>query len=429
MVKDGFGLMGNSCERIERDRTLTGSMGMERRRFLQNAPMFAAAVVASATAGGLAGCVRRSVIPAQAAGLAPVNLPDDDCWLPPVHVSADRVIRTVVGLRPFRASGFRVEREQVGDTTVIHNYGHGGGGISLSWGSSKLAVDLGVQGHIGPVAVMGSGVIGLTTARMLQDAGFEVTIYSKALPPNTTSNIAGGQWGPSLVYGDAKTVSQAFTDQYVYACKFAYERFQILTDPRYGVRWMRNYVLGDEPFNPQASPLGLNGKPTIKGATDALMPEIKALKPGEHPFGNKYCLRFDGMLIEPPMFLSALLMDFRVAGGKVVVGEIATPAAVQALPQRLVFNCTGLGAKALFNDTELTPVRGQLTILEPQPEVTYSTGYEDTYMFSRRDGVVLGGTHDFGNWSLDVDEATVTRKLAEHAAFFAAMKPCSVRRG
>jgi glycine/D-amino acid oxidase-like deaminating enzyme len=158
------------------------------------------------------------------------------------------------------------------------------------------------------------------------------------------------------------------------------------------------------------------------------MPEIKALKPGEHAFGDKYCWQFDGMLIEPPMFLPALLMDFRIAGGKIVVGEIKNPAQVQALPQKLVFNCTGLGAKALFNDAELTPVRGQLTILAPQPEITYSTAYEDTYMFSRHDGVVLGGTHEKGHWSLEVDEAAVTEKLAKQAALFAGMRPCSAGR-
>lgn len=49
--------------------------------------------------------------------------------------------------------------------------------------------------------------------------------------------------------------------------------------------------------------------------------------------------------------------------------EFADRAAIAALAQRLVFNCTGLGAKALFDDAELTPVKGQLTILLPQPEV------------------------------------------------------------
>ena len=49
-----------------------------------------------------------------------------------VHVSPDRVIRTTVGLRPTRQSGFVLKSERVDDKTVIHNYGHGGSGMSLS---------------------------------------------------------------------------------------------------------------------------------------------------------------------------------------------------------------------------------------------------------------------------------------------------------
>lgn len=394
---------------------------MDRRDFLQRAPSAAASLAAAL---GISGCMRRPLTSALSAAMAPVNLPEDPCQLPPVRVSRDRVIRTVVGLRPYRPSGFRVEREQIGDTTVVHNYGHGGAGITLSWGSSKLAVDLGAPGHAGPVAVLGSGVIGLTTARTLQDAGLDVIIYTRALPPDTTSNIAGGQWGPVSVFEDSDKLTQEFTDQYIFACKFAYRRFQSMTDPRYGMRWMRNYVLSNHPFTHDPSPPGPTGKPTADGATDGLLPESKELKQGEHPFGDKFCRQWDGMLIEPPMFLSALMTDFRIAGGKIVVGEMKTPAEIQALKQKLVFNCTGLGAKALFNDAELTPLRGQLTILLPQPEVTYATIWEDTYMFSRHDGVVLGGTHERGNWSLEVDEATVTEKLAKQAELFAAMRPC-----
>ena len=71
------------------------------------------------------------------------------------------------------------------------------------------------------------------------------------------------------------------------------------------------------------------------------------------------------MGIEPPMFLSALLMDRRIAGSRIVVREMKTRSQVQSMPQKLVFNCTGLGAKPRFDDTELTPIRGQLTFLVP----------------------------------------------------------------
>src|SRR5713101_7399973 len=60
----------------------------------------------------------------------------------PVKVSRDRIIREVVGLRPYRAEGFVVEAERVGHKLLVHNYGHGGAGITLSWGTASLAVDL-----------------------------------------------------------------------------------------------------------------------------------------------------------------------------------------------------------------------------------------------------------------------------------------------
>src|SRR6476659_1129019 len=62
--------------------------------------------------------------------------------LPRVRVSPERVIRTIVGLRPFRPSGFVVRAEKLDDKLVVHNYGHGGAGITLSWGTSHLAVAL-----------------------------------------------------------------------------------------------------------------------------------------------------------------------------------------------------------------------------------------------------------------------------------------------
>ena len=60
----------------------------------------------------------------------------------PVKVSRDRVIREVVGLRPYRAEGFVVDAERVGHKLIVHNYGHGGAGMTLSWGTASLAVDL-----------------------------------------------------------------------------------------------------------------------------------------------------------------------------------------------------------------------------------------------------------------------------------------------
>ncbi len=375
------------------------------------------AAASFAAGGGLLGCVKRPVGLGIATGAWPVNLPETACHLPRVRVAADREIRTVVGLRPFRPSGFRVAKEMVGETAVVHNYGHGGGGITLSWGTSKLATDLGLLGHAGPVAVLGCGAVGLATARLAQEAGFAVTIYAKALPPETTSNIAGGQWFPANVYDSDKPLTPEFAEQFQAAARYGYRRYQIMTDPKYGIRWMVNYQVADAAWS----------KPVSGGLVESirdLLPEFEDMATGTHPFAGKFVRRYDGMIVEPPIYLPAMLTDVRVAGGKVVVREMKSLEEVQGLPEKLVFNCTGLGAKALFGDAELTPVRGQLTFLLPQPEVTYATVYENTYMFSRRDGVLLGGTHEMGDWNLEPDGATKAAILAKQAKLFGGMRDC-----
>jgi D-amino-acid oxidase len=213
----------------------------------------------------------------------------------------------------------------------------------LSWGTSKLAVDL---GHVGPVAVLGCGAVGLATARLAQEAGFDVTIYTKAMPPETTSNIAGGQWFPASVYDHdpEKTPTPEFTQQFVAAARYGYRRYQIMTDPKYGIRWMRNYFIKNTPWQ---SPIGGDFR-----LIQDLLPEIKDLPVESHPFGTKQVRQFDGMIVEPPIYLPAMLTDIRIAGGKIMVREMKSLDEVRGLREKLVFNCTGLGGKALFGDED-----------------------------------------------------------------------------
>jgi D-amino-acid oxidase len=127
------------------------------------------------------------------------------------------------------------------------------------------------------------------------------------------------------------------------------------------------------------------------------------------------------MLIEPSIYLSALLRDFYIAGGRVVVKEFRNRAELARLRETVIFNCTGLGSHALFGDEELVPVRGQLEILLPQPEVDYcylSSGY----MFPRRDGIVLGGTWDHDDWSLEPDAEQANEILDAHMEIMKGLK-------
>ncbi|HWE45292.1 MAG TPA: FAD-dependent oxidoreductase [Caulobacteraceae bacterium] len=330
-----------------------------------------------------------------------------------VWVNEDRITRTVVGLRPYRPEGFVVRADKLGDKMLVHNYGHGGGGVTLSWGTSELAVPLGFAGPDRKYAVLGCGAVGLATARLLQERGGKVTIYADKLPPDTTSNIAGAQWWPYLVY-DHEKINDAFKDQFVQAANLAYRRYQTMLSPHYGVAWRRNFTLRDAP-QPQAQLAGASGP--LKG----LAPEALNLAPGEHPFGNYWLQQFDAMHIEPPIYLHAVMMDFFAAGGQIEVRRFETPDQVTALSEPVVYNCTGLGAGKLFNDPGIMPVKGQLIVLLPQPEVDYNLMSGDCYMFPRHDGIMLGGTHEEGVWDMSVNEEAKARIFAAQQALFAKM--------
>jgi D-amino-acid oxidase len=336
--------------------------------------------------------------------------------LPRVLVARERVIRTIVGLRPFRPSGFVVRGEKLDDKTVIHNYGHGGAGITLSWGTAQLAVEEAAKTEARDCAVIGCGVVGLSTARLLQQRGYAPTIYAREMPPATTSNVAGGLWDPVTVY-DHSRVTPDFRRQFGEAARFAFRRYQSLAGDPYGVRWMPLYTVSRN--GPRAAPAADSPNAPV----EPLYPEPKQLAAGESPFAAPFTHRRYSMLIEPAIYLNALVRDFQIAGGRIVVREFAAARDLMALQERLIFNCTGLGARTLFNDMELTPIRGQLTFLLPQPEVQYMTvGPDDIYMFPRHDGILLGGTHELDSWNTEVDEATVERVLRENGALFAGMR-------
>ena len=91
------------------------------------------------------------------------------------------------------------------------------------------------------------------------------------------------------------------------------------------------------------------------------------------------------------------------------------------LPEPVVFNCTGLGARALFNDQKLGPVRGQLEVLMPQPEIDYCY-LGRGYMFPRRDGIILGGTFDHDDWSLAPRADQAAGILDVHAEIMRGLK-------
>jgi glycine/D-amino acid oxidase-like deaminating enzyme len=249
-------------------------------------------------------------------------------------------------------------------------------------------------------------VVGLSTARLVQEAGFPVTIYAAALPPDTTSNIAGGQFHPAYAFSP-HVVTPEFMTQFTRALDYSWRRYQIMVGDDYGIRWLPTYVETD---SPEGRPI-----PTFP-------PIDRMLTAAENPFPWASTLRYDTMYIETGRYLRQMIRDVQIAGGRVEVRKFATPADIAALPESLVFNCTGLGSRDLFGDQDLHPARGQLAILEPQPEVQYAFTGGPGYMFPRPDGIILGGTFEIDQWDTTPEPATISKIVADHKAFFAALR-------
>ena len=373
--------------------------------------------------GGLAavgflveGCAPKTVRPQTAPSRPPVRLPA-------VSASWDRVIRTTIGLRPHRPSGFVLKADKLDAKTLIHNFGHGGAGMSLSWGTGSMAADMAVPHSERRAAVMGSGVVGLTSARELQRRGFDVTIYAATVPPDTTSNMSLAGFTPTSGLVQFSTRTPEWEAQFREAVQLAYRRLQLLAGPKYGISWIMNYAPTD---NEEA---GRGGNVLMP---DTIQNPRVMLQPGEHPFPTKYAIERPEMRIEPSIYLDALMSDFLAWGGKVMIRKFETPRDVAALGENVIVNCTGLGSKALFNDPELVPLKGQLTVLVPQSEIHYSTsggarapvtpdaGF--IHMMPRTDGIVLGGTSLRDDWSLEINEKERQRVVETHIELFNLMR-------
>ena len=367
--------------------------------------------------------------------------------LPRVKISWDRVIRTTIGLRPHRPGGFVLKADKLDAKTLIHNYGHGGAGMSIAWGTGSMAVDFAMQQSERRAAVIGCGSPGLTAARQLQRRGFTVTIYAMSVPPDTTSNMSLAGYTPvsGLISNEKRT--PAWDAQFRQAADISYRQLQLLVGAGYGVYWQDAYNATD---NPDGQPGGGGGRgedlgdlipESLRGVVDR-----EVLGPGEHPFPTQYAIRRSNLRIEPSIYLEALVRDVLRNGGRIVIRKFETPRDLLTLTEPVIVNCTGLGSKALFNDEELIPVKGQLTVMVPQTEVTYSAsgrlpgmpapapgtftpggggGGGGASMNARNDGLVIGNMQERGNWSLDVNQDVRQRVVDAAIQFFAAMRPAT----
>ncbi|WP_031499475.1 FAD-dependent oxidoreductase [Bryobacter aggregatus] len=348
---------------------------MQRRDFL-----FSTATV------GLSSCVH-SAKRAQPSTLIPPILP--------IRAQLDRIFRVTVCLRPFRAAGPRLDVEKVGEKIVVHNYGHGGSGWSLSWGSSSLAVEKAMAGGEREVAVIGCGALGMTSAILLQRAGAKVTIYAKERPPEVRSSRATGSWTPDSRIALASAAGPNFPALWEKMCRTSFHTYEsylgMAGDP---VEWTDRYNLSDDTPSPSRSSNDSENALDFAHYQDRvadLTPRSRELPPGSHPFPARKVRRNSSLSFNIAAYSRQLMNDFFVAGGKMETVEFRTPSELSRLPERVIINATGYGARALWKDESIIPVRGQIAWLIPQPGVHYGVSYRNVYILARRDGIVVQG--------------------------------------
>ncbi len=309
-----------------------------------------------------------------------------------------------------RTTGVRIEVESILEKTVIHNYGHGGSGFTMSWGSAEEAANLLSGGMASSpsvsspsVAVIGAGVVGLTTARTLVERGFKVKIYYADISPNTTSDVAGAQWSPSFVSPGATEFEKK---RYQRMLANSYRRFGQLAGTQYGVFRRPNYI-------PDGVHDGIQDM-----APGVLTP---ALQMARLPFQNPSVRgsMILSWLIEPSVFLPQLISDLKMAGVEFERKVISDIQQLQNLKESVIFNCCGLGARDLFSDQNLIPIKGQLVLLKPKAGMEYIALHRG-YVFCRRDAIVLGGSYEKNVFDTNIDPMVSKKILQINRDFFRA---------
>ena len=186
------------------------------------------------------------------------------------------------------------------------------------------------------VIVVGCGVIGLTAAFRMREAGLDVRIVTAALPLETTSSVAAALWMPYKAYPEDRVLS------------WGSETFEVFEElsrvPESGVRMREGMELWREPV---PDPWWASAVPSVRRCTK-----------DELPPGYRDGHIFVAPVIEMPVYLRYLLNRFVGSGGN--VEHRAVSSLEEAGEGRVVVNCAGLGARELVGDPSMEPIRGQI---------------------------------------------------------------------
>ncbi|WP_351230840.1 FAD-dependent oxidoreductase [Streptomyces sp. NPDC002133] len=241
----------------------------------------------------------------------------------------------------------------------------------------------------GEVIVVGSGVIGLTTAVVLAGRGRRVRVWTREPAEETTSAVAGALWWPYRIEPQERVGAWSLTSLKVYE--------ELAARPEEtGVRLVPGVHAGV-----RLDSLG----PWARQVAD-----LRQLPADEVPGAPAPALAARLPLIDMPAHLPWLRARLEAAGGVVETREVRSLAEAAAEAPAVV-NCTGLGARECVPDPDVTPVRGQLVLVENPGITSWFTAADEassttTYFFPQPGRLILGGTADEGDRSLTPDPET-----------------------
>jgi len=327
-------------------------------------------------------------------------------------------VEPTVGHRPFREGGIRLEKEDKNGVTFVHNYGHGGAGLTLSWGTAHAAIDL-VSSQIKrskEIVVIGGGVIGLTTSYILLKQGYSVSLYSDQFFPNNVSNIAGGLWSPVSV--DLSSQDSAAKAKLHSIQVQSYQIYEKLMNEGWPVRRIPMFVTEEAQ---EKSGLDLfHRMPELFN----IVPHKKIPIEGVEQSGYEVIT----LLIDTPRYMAQLSEEAKRLGLKFLQRKFSTmdEIANEVGTGAIVFNSTGLGARELAKDSKVVPVRGDLIYIRKTDtfdpwDYAYMAFYGPQgtdYAFFRKGEVVVGGTFRMGDSSTAIEHKTCVEKLRSFRAFF-----------
>lgn len=286
--------------------------------------------------------------------------------LTPPHKITKKDLKGInYGIRPYRKTGIRLEKENLEGKTIFHNYGHGGSGVTLAYGSASKIVNIFMNDtskSVKKVAIIGCGYMGLFQALMLAKLGYAVNIYAKDFPIKTgmyskdstviTSQVAAGLWLPFT----CKITDQSMHDSIMQE-SFNYYLNCFQKKLYHGITMVDYITLQGESGAKESAPGLLNVQRIRVDFETGILYDAELVRT---------------LLIEGDIFLNEIYEEAkRTKNITICSKEFNSSEEVLCLEEEVIFNCTGWGSEKLFHDTNMVPYSGHIIYVERMPGVDY----------------------------------------------------------